>query len=133
MRLIIDTNVIIDVLLQRPQLFEGSKKVLEKCLRGEIEGFITASMATDIFYIIRKALKNNDEAYAALGHILDIVGIIGVSEKNVYDAYRTKAGDFEDCLLAVCAKENGIGTIVTRNAKDFEGFDITIQTPEQLV
>ena len=41
--------------------------------------------------------------------------------------------DFEDCLLAVCAKANRCDAIVTRNKKDFAGFDIPLLAPEELL
>ena len=56
MRCMIDTNLILDVLLEREPFFEDSKAVLTHCEQGKIQGFILASTATDIFYLLRKAL-----------------------------------------------------------------------------
>ena len=50
MRLMIDTNIILDVLLEREPFFAQSKEILKKCEKNEIKGFISASTATDIFY-----------------------------------------------------------------------------------
>lgn len=133
MRLMIDTNIILDVLLEREPFFVESKTILDMCENHEIYGFISASSVTDIFYLLKKALKNTDEAYKALGHILDIVKVLTVTNEDVNTAFLKKAVDFEDCLLATCAKSNKCDGIVTRNRKDFLSFNITIYSPNELV
>lgn len=119
MRLMIDTNIILDVLLEREPFYMYSKAVLELCEGRKINGFISASTATDIFYLVRKALQSTDEAYKALGNILNIVKILTVTNDDVNSAFIQRALDFEDCLLATCAKSNKCDGIVTRNKKDF--------------
>lgn len=133
MRMMIDTNIILDVLLEREPFFTSSKSVLDFCESKEIHGFISASSATDIIYLIRKGLGSTDEAYKALGHILDIVKILTVTNTDVMDAFLQKAKDFEDCLLATCAKSNKCSGIITRNKKDFLEFDITLYSPEEFL
>ena len=129
MRLMIDTNIILDVLLEREPFFSESKTVLDLCEKKTIHGFISASTATNIFYLIRRALGSTDEAYKALGHILDIVKVLTVTNEDVNTAFLKKAKDFEDCLLATCAKSNKCDGIVTRNEKDFDTFGITLYSP----
>ena len=106
MRLMIDTNIILDVLLEREPFYEDSKRILSLCESGKIYGFISASTASDIFYLVRKALHSTDEAYKALGNILNIVKILTVTNEDVNSAFAQHAPDFEDCLLATCAKTN---------------------------
>ena len=79
MRLMIDTNIILDVLLERESFYEQSKAILILCENKDIYGFISASAATDIFYLVKKALGNTDDAYKALGHILNIVKVLTVT------------------------------------------------------
>ena len=129
----IDTNIILDVLLEREPFYENAKAVLDMCERKEIHGFISASTATDIFYLLRKALGSNDDAYKALGHILNIVKVLTVTNDDVNNAFLQRAKDFEDCLLATCAKSNKCDGIVTRNQKDFLPFGIKLFTPEAIV
>ena len=133
MRLMIDTNIFLDVLLQREPFFENSKAVLKLCEDRKLQGFLSASSATDIFYIVRKGLQSTDAAYTALGSILDIVKILTVTNDDVLNAFMQKAADFEDCLLATCAKSNKCSAIVTRNKKDFLDFGITLLSPEEIL
>ena len=132
MRMMIDTNVILDVLLQREPFYTESKKVLRLCEQKKILGFVSASTITDIFYITRKATGSVDETYRVISSILKFVNVLSVSNDDVNRALQIKASDFEDCLLAVCAKSNKCDAIVTRNAKDFEPFDIPLLLPEQV-
>ena len=129
----IDTNILLDVLLRRDPFFESSKSVLKLCEDGKIQGFLSASSVTDIFYIIRKALQSTELAYSALGSILDIVKVLTVTNEDVINAYTKHAPDFEDCLLATCASSNGCTAIVTRNKKDFDGLGMALLSPEELL
>ena len=133
MRLMIDTNIILDVLLESDPFYAASKAVLTLCEKKEILGFISATAATDIFYLIRKGLGSTEKAYKALGSVLDIVKVLTVTNNDVTEAFLKKAGDFEDCLVATCAKSNKCSGIVTRNKKDFADFGIPLWSPEEIL
>lgn len=133
MRLMIDTNIFLDVLLKREPFYENSRAVLDLCEDKKVHGFLSASSATDIFYIVRKGLQSTEAAYKALGLVLDIVKILTVTNEDVLNAFMHKAADFEDCLLATCAKSNKCTAIVTRNKKDFHDFGILLMSPEELL
>ena len=113
MKLLIDTNVILDVLIKRQTFYDNSKAVLKLCEIRKIQGFITASSVTDIFYLVRKAIKNVDETYKIIGALLNIVDVLNVNSQDVQNAFITRAKDFEDCLMAECAKSNKCSGILT--------------------
>ena len=129
----IDTNIFLDVMLKRQPFFEISQKVLLLCEEKKIDGFLTASTITDIFYLIRRHTHSIDIAYTSLGCILNIIKILPVTNENIFSAYFKKARDFEDCLLAVCAEENNCKYIITRNKKDFTEFNVPTLSPEELI
>ena len=133
MRLMIDANIFLDVLTKREPFYEHSKAVLNLCESKKVQGFLSASSVTDIFYLVHKLLHSTDLAYQALGSVLDIVKVLTVTNDDVLNAYITRAADFEDCLLATCAKSNRCDAIVTRNKKDYLTFGITLLSPEELV
>lgn len=133
MRFIIDTNIFLDVLLKREPFYENSRAVLRLCEKKKVLGFLSASTATDIFYLVRRHLHSTELAYQSLGYVLDIVKILAVTNEDVLNAYTQKSPDFEDCLLAVCAKSNGCDGIVTRNKKDFINFGLRLLSPEELL
>ena len=133
MRLMIDTNIFLDVLTDREPFCRDSKAVLRLCEDGRINGFLSASSATDIFYLVRRQLHSVELAYQALGSVLDIAKVLTVTNEDVLNAYGQRASDFEDCLLAVCAKANSCDAIVTHNKKDFATFGIALLSPEELL
>ena len=132
-KMFIDTNIFIDVFTANPEFVNESKAVLKLCENNIIEGCTTASAITDIFYLIRKLLRDKEKAYQALGHILNIVKVLPVTNEDVLKAYSEHASDFEDCLQATCAKTNHCTAIVTRDVKGFKDFGITLHSPASLV
>ena len=133
MRLMIDTNILLDVLVKREPFYEASREVLRLCEEKKVQGFLSASAATDIFYLVRRHLHSTNSAYKCLGYVLDILKVLTVTNEDVIHAYTKKAHDFEDCLLAVCAASNKCDYIITRNKRDFEEFNIETLSPEELL
>lgn len=133
MKIMCDTNVIIDVLLEREPFAENSCKVLSLCEEHRVDGFISASSVTDIYYLVRKHTHSTDLAYKAVGKLLEIVKVCSVTNNDVLTAFQRKARDFEDCLMATCAKSVHCDYIITRNKKDFEEFDIPLLTPTEFL
>ena len=133
MKLMIDTNVVLDVLLARPEFYEKSKAVLDLCERKKILGFVSASSITDIFYLVRRALRSTEETYKVIEALLNIVGVLSVTEADVQRAFLRHAKDFEDCLLAESAKSNSCVGIVTRDSRDFQNFEIPLYSPEEII
>lgn len=131
MRLMIDTNILLDVLLCRENFYDNSKSVLTLCEDRTVQGFVPASAVTDIFYLTQKALGNTEDTYRVINLILNIVRILTVTNDDVLNAFQIKAKDFEDCLMETCAKSNKCCGIVTRNKKDFLTFGITLYSPEE--
>lgn len=133
MRLMIDTNIFIDVLTERAPFYENSKAVLDLCENKKVYGFLSASSVTDIYYLVRRQTHSADVAYKAIGAVLDIAKVLTVTNEDVLNAYIQRASDFEGCLLATCAKANKCDAIVTWNKKDFLTFGITLLSPEELL
>ncbi len=133
MKLMIDTNVLLDVLIRREAFYDNSRSVLSLCENRTVQGFVSASAITDIFYITRKAIGGTEETYRVISSILNIVRILTVTNDDVLKAFQIKAKDFEDCLMATCARTNKCDGIVTRNKKDFLTFGITLYSPEELL
>jgi len=133
MKLMIDTNILLDVLIHREPFYDNSRAVLKLCEDHVVHGFVSASAVTDIFYITRKALGSVEDTYRVISNILNIVKILTVTNDDVITAFQVKAKDFEDCLMATCSRSNKCDGIVTRNKKDFLGFGVTLYSPEELL
>ncbi len=133
MKIMCDTNVILDVLLEREAFVEDSYKILKLCEEHKRDGFVSASSVTGIFYLVRKYTHSTELAYKAVGKLLEIVNMCNISNNDILIAFQKKAKDFEDCIVATCAKSIHCDYIVTRNKRDFEGFGISVLTPAEIL
>lgn len=133
MRLMIDTNIFLDVLARWEPFYAASRAVLELCEKKAVKGFLSASSVTDLFYLMRRQLHSAEAAYEALGYVLDIAGVLAVTGEDVMKAYLKRTPDFEDCLVAMCAASCGCEGIVTRNGGDFAALGMPVWTPEDVI
>lgn len=67
------------------------------------------------------------------GKLLEIVRVCSVTNNDVLIAFQQKASDFEDCLVATCAKSIHCDYIITLNTKDFKDFGIPVLTPSEFL
>ena len=131
MKLLVDTNLILDLVLNRPKI-SVIKQVFLKAEENNDEIFITASAVTDLFYIIRKTLHDNNKTYEIMGDIFSLVRIIPVTEEDILSAFFEKWKDFEDCVQFMSAKNYGIDFLITWNKKDFE-INSNVISPEEYI
>lgn len=119
MRVLIDTNIMLDLLAVREPFFRFAKAIFELCDRKNIEGYIAAHSFTNAYFILRKH-KSDAERRAMLLKICEIVSIAGADESKIIGALsRNEFSDFEDCVQDECAAACGADFIITRNEKDF--------------
>ena len=133
MKLMIDTNVILDCMLDRRPFSEEAEMVLEQCARGEHRGCILSSTVTDIFYIASKSMSDIHQIYLLMDNLMEEILLIGVRNGDVMDALDRKELDFEDCLMSVCAEKANCDYIVTRNTKDFKNSKVPAITPREFL
>ena len=82
---------------------------------------------------MRKYTHSTELAYKAVGKLLEIVKVCSVANNDILIAFQKKAKDFEDCLVATCAKSIHCDYIATRNKGDFEGLGIPVLTPAEIL
>lgn len=133
MKILIDTNVIIDVLINRESFADDSSAVLKLCESNSFQGFITATTVTDIYYILNKNITDKSTLYNALEKLLSIIEVCDVTKHHVFNAMKLRQLDFEDAIQSDCAKSLGADYIVTRNTKDFINSTIKAITPSDFL
>ena len=130
MKLLFDTNILLDVLLPRDPWAENGRKLWQASDEGQITGFVTATTLTDIFYITRR-LTNAAVALEAVKTCLLAFEIAPVDRAELEQAVQLPGSDFEDNLQIACATSAALDGIITRDPKGFQTTTITIYTPEQ--
>ena len=128
----LDTNIIIDIALERQPYFTNSETVLAFVEQGQIEGYISASTISDLYYLIRKQ-KGRDLTIEFLQEILTFCQIATVNQDAIIMAFTTNFQDFEDSIQYSTAVVNKLDAIITRNPQDFPIVTLRIITPEQLI
>ena len=98
MKLLIDTNVVLDVLLRREPFFRTAAEVLNLTQRDEVWEYVSASAITDIYYIANKQMKDCDAVRDLLKRLLMVVSVAAVSEREIQNALNLAWGDFEDSV-----------------------------------
>ena len=131
MKLLIDTNVVLDVLLRREPFFRTAAEVLNLTQRDEVWEYVSASAITDIYYIANKQMKDCDAVRDLLKRLLMVVSVVAVSEREIQNALNLAWGDFEDSVQYSVALLNEMDGIVTRNPSDYQEANIRIWLPEQ--
>ena len=131
MKVLVDTNIIIDALQSRDGFLEDAREVILGV--GDYDGYITASSVTDIFYLQNRYFQDKEKARENLEDLLEIFGVLDVTGEDCRRALRGGMVDFEDAVLVEAAMRNGVDIIVTRNKKDFKGASIEVLAPREFL
>ncbi len=132
MRVLLDKNIILDFLLEREPFFSDADTVLQTIRTGQVEGFITATTLTNIFYIARK-IKGTVIAKQYVSIILATLEVIPVDRPILEAALASNLSDFEDAVQEACAMRENLDAIVTRVRADFAGSTIPIFSAGELL
>lgn len=133
MKILIDTNVILDMLGKREPFFEAAAAVIFLAAEEKLEAYITSNLVTDIYYIARRHYMPESEARDMLYKLLKIINVLDVGHKDCLKAFEIPMADYEDALLAVCAKRARAGYVVTRDMEHFKNSPVPAITPNDLL
>jgi predicted nucleic acid-binding protein len=132
MRVLLDTNVILDLMLEREPWRAEAEAIAQADALGRLQAHACASSITDIFYISRK-LVGAEMARRMVRNCLDGLQVVSVTRDLLDAAERRGGSDYEDDLQIGCASDNRLDAIVTRNPRDFAGSPILVLTPAELL
>lgn len=133
MNILIDTNVVIDALTSREPWNEYAEKIFIMAANNIIDMNITASSATDIYYLVRKYLHNTETAKQIMGKLYSLAGILDVTESDCMEALASPISDYEDAVIEQMARRSGVDYIVTRNQKDYKEGVMKVILPEEFI
>jgi predicted nucleic acid-binding protein len=127
MKVLIDTNIVLDLLLERQPFATDAKHLFQLIDRGQIDGYIAATTITNIFYILRKT-HGREVALNAIERLLLELIFCPVDQTVIETALRAGLKDFEDGVQLACAQLNEVDMSVTRDQKDFVESSLPILT-----
>ncbi|MDX9845402.1 MAG: PIN domain-containing protein [Tenuifilaceae bacterium] len=130
-RVLLDTNIIIDLLAKREPFDQDARKLFSFADNEKVNLFTSALSIANINYVLLRD-KKPEEAKQILRKLKLLVGILSLNEKVISLALNdNNFKDFEDGLQYYSALENNIEIIITRNLKDFENSKIPVMTAGQ--
>ena len=132
MKVLIDTNVILDVLCSRESFVKFSSIVWKYCEVSRIEGYIYALSVPNIVYILRKELTP-EKTKQVIDTLFLIFNVADLRASDLKKAGAMKSDDYEDALQMICAERIRADYIVTRNTADFADSRVPVITPYELI
>jgi len=133
MRIMIDTNIILDILLERKPLVTGSLQAINRTIERNDTCFISVSAVTDIYYVLRKATHSEEIAHRQLKKIATIAHCTDVLTLDAEKAMESDISDFEDALVDAVAYRICCDYILTRNIADYSCSKVPAVTPEEFL
>jgi predicted nucleic acid-binding protein len=133
MRVLLDTNIIVDVLERRETFFDHSYAVIKLAAEGKLNAFTPAGSIADVYYIIRKSGKNPVAARDAIAALLQLVHVCDTATSDVTAALTLPVADFEDSILAATARREKAEYIITRNERDFIQSPVSAVSPKDFM
>ncbi|MBI3524504.1 MAG: PIN domain-containing protein [Betaproteobacteria bacterium] len=130
MSVVFDTNVVLDLLLDRAPHAAAAVDLFNRVERGELRGMLGATTLTTIHYLAAKAVGAKP-AKAQIAALLALFEVAPVTRGVLDQALTNDMADFEDAVLAEAGRQAGATAIVTRNARDFRGGPLRAYTPQQ--
>ena len=132
MKVLVDTNIILDFLLEREPFFHDAEVLFQKIASGQIIGYATATTLTDVFYIARRHTQSLERARQVIAIIISTMEICPVDRSVLEFALASTTSDFEDAVQIACASVQGLDAIVTRDA-DFSTVLVPVLSVSQVL
>lgn len=132
MRVIVDTNVVLDVLLARELFAEPASRIFALAEQSKIEASLCAITVTTIHYLLTQSLPR-DDARRALRALLRLFEVAPVNRSVMEEALQSKIADFEDAVVEQAGRLSGAEAIITRDVKDFRSSIVKALDPAELL
>ena len=133
MKAIVDTNVILDALTGREPWNKDAEELFLLAAQCRGEYYITANVVTDIYYLLRKHLKNREVVVGLMSKLFQLFMIYDTNAEDCMNALHSHINDFEDAVLSEVAKRNGVDYIITRNIKDYVNSSVKAILPKDFL
>ena len=132
-RILIDSDVILDLLLDRKPFCEDSLAIIYACEQKQLQGFVTPVIIANVYYIFRQK-ASHVTVTEQLKLLLNIISVLNMDQKQVLAALDSKFTDFEDALQYFSAiQSNKVDVIITRNTSDYKKSALPVFKPNEFL
>jgi predicted nucleic acid-binding protein len=131
--LFIDTDVIIDFLIDRKPHSREAAIIFTLIDQKKLKGYASSLTFSNLYYVLRK-IEPHKKVLTKLDSISKIMTILSVCEQNIRDAIESGFPDFEDSIQYFCALDcKKVEVIITRNTKDYRNSTLPVMTPGDFI
>jgi len=133
MKILLDTDVILDFFFDRKPYVDAAAKILSLAELKQIEAYITPIIISNVYYLLRKT-ASHAQVMSQLKLLMSIINILLINKEIVLLALNSSFKDFEDALQYYSAEfDENIDAIITRNVKDYRESNLSVQTPDEFL
>ena len=132
MKILLDTNIVLDLLLKREDFFLKSREIFILIEEKNVEGFLFASSFTTIYYLISKYLSKV-EADEAIEILLKLFEVASLDKEIIQNAVKNNGVDFEDSVIYSSAYYEGVDYIITRDKRGFKNSKVDCLNPDDFL
>ena len=132
MRVLLDTNVILDLFLDRAPFADAAATLWLAHEREQLSVYVAAITPVNLFYIARK-LRDEKKAREAVVELLATLNVSAIDQGMLKSALSLPFRDYEDAVQHAAANAAGVEAIITRNVKDYSAATLQIFTPEEFI
>ena len=130
--LLVDTNVVLDVVLNRHPWAADAAALLDAVEKGRAQGYIAGHAVTTVYYLVEKH-RGHAVAATAVSDLLQLLSVVPLTAMDFQRALGLALRDFEDGVQAAACLQVNADYLVTRNSKDFEGTPVTTRGPGEVL
>jgi len=132
MKIYIDSDIILDVLLRRRKFHTQAEKLLNSLVKQKEKIFTSALAIANIHYILKAVFKVK-RSRKLIQEMRPIFNIIAVDQESIDKALISDFNDFEDAIQYYACTKNKIDHIITRNKRDFKPSQLPVSTPAEFL
>jgi predicted nucleic acid-binding protein len=127
-----DTDVVLDLFLDRQPFAEAAALMFSKVEEGKIQGYVSATTITTIYYLATKTIGVRKAKWATR-KLLSLLEVASVDRAVLEGALEGKFKDFEDGVISEAACHIKANVIVTRNVRDFKTSPVPAHSPSEML
>ena len=128
MRVLLDTDVILDFLLERKPFFQAASDLLELNANGVFDAYISSITPINVFYLGRKVVAAS-KIRQGIDDLLRLVRVTAVDHSSLIQALGLPFTDYEDAVQHASASAAGLDAIITRNSDDYKNATLPVYSP----
>lgn len=132
MKILLDTNIVLDLLLDRKEFGKLAKEIFLKIENKKVKGFLCPTTITTIYYLLSKQLSKN-RCNEAMESLLEMFEIVKIDKKVLVESLQNSGSDFEDSVIYTSAKFANVDIIITRDKKGFKNSKIKVIQPHEFL